>query len=125
MTAENRPPQEDHPSREEFKRQVEAKRQRRLRSMRHPEQKVWFGLGMFGLVGWSVALPTVAFIALGVWLDNRLRGDASWTLMLLVVGIGLGCLNAWFWVSRERREIERERRNAGMRPGEGEKDDET
>jgi ATP synthase protein I len=30
--------------------------------------------------------------------------------MLLVIGVGLGCVNAWFWVSRERRDIEAERR---------------
>jgi hypothetical protein len=26
-----------------------------------------------------------------------------------VVGIALGCLNGWFWMVRERRNIERER----------------
>jgi ATP synthase protein I len=113
------------PSRDEFKRQVEAKQERRLRAMRHPERKVWFGLGMFGLVGWSVALPALAFIALGVWLDSHFDGAYSWTLMLLVIGIGLGCLNAWFWVSKERREIERERRNTAKRPEEEGKDHET
>jgi ATP synthase protein I len=30
--------------------------------------------------------------------------------MLLVIGIGIGCLNAWFWISRERREIEKQHR---------------
>jgi ATP synthase protein I len=57
---------------------------------------------MFGLVGWSVAVPT----ALGVWLGVKLdewypAGTTSWTLTGLVVGVALGCLNAWFWVKRE------------------------
>lgn len=109
MKSEEKPPD----SREVFQREVEAKQRRKLRARRHRERQVWFGLGMFGLVGWSVALPALAFIALGVWLDTRFAGGYSWTLMLLVVGIGVGCLNAWFWVGKERREIERERQNAG------------
>ena len=38
----------------------------------------------------------------------------SWTLMLLGVGVILGCLNAWFWVSKERQIIEKERRNSSL-----------
>ena len=62
---------------------------------------VWFGLGMFGLVGRAVALPTLLGIALGIWLDARLPVGFSWTISLLVVGILFGCLNAWWWVTRE------------------------
>ena len=109
---EKRPQDRETAPREEFRREVEARQKRKLRALRHRESKVWFGLGMFGLVGWSVALPAVAFIALGVWLDSTFAGNASWTLMLLVVGIGVGCANAWFWVNKERREIERERQNS-------------
>jgi predicted F0F1-ATPase subunit len=32
---------------------------------------VWFGLGMMGLIGWSVAVPTLLGAALGLWLDSR------------------------------------------------------
>lgn len=99
---------------EAFRRKLAAKRSRRLRARQQGEKPAWFGLGMFGLVGWSVAVPTVALTALGVWIDRRWTGPHSWTLMLLIIGIGLGCLNAWFWVSRERREIEAER---GDQPG--------
>jgi ATP synthase protein I len=58
---------------------------------------------MFGLVGWAVALPTVAGAALGLWLDGRFPSRASWTLTGLVAGALLGSLNAWFWVKRESR----------------------
>ena len=61
---------------------------------------------MFGIIGWSVAVPTVACIALGVWIDTRWPSPYSWTLMLLFVGIVLGCVNAWYWVTRERRQID-------------------
>lgn len=64
---------------------------------------VWFGLGMFGLVGWAVAVPTLLGIALGVWLDHSVASDFSWTLALLLGGVALGCLNAWWWVSKESR----------------------
>lgn len=94
---------------EQFRRRVIARRSRFLRARQQGERPAWFGLGMFGLVGWSVALPTVSLTALGVWVDRRWSGPYSWTLMLLVIGMVLGCLNAWFWVSRERSEITRER----------------
>jgi ATP synthase protein I len=59
---------------------------------------------MFGLVGWAVALPTVAGVALGLWLDGRFPSRVSWTLTGLAVGALLGSLNAWFWVARESRD---------------------
>ncbi len=106
----HKPPKRGYRSREELRRLLAAKQQRKLRSRDERDRKVWFGLGMFGLVGWSVAIPTVACTALGVWIDARHGGPYSWTLMLLLIGVALGCLNAWFWVSRERREIETGRR---------------
>ncbi|MCP1335302.1 AtpZ/AtpI family protein [Futiania mangrovi] len=76
---------------------------RKARARARGERSVWFGLGMFGLVGWAVAIPTLAGVALGVWLDAHVGGRISWTLALLLAGVALGCLNAWFWVSRESR----------------------
>lgn len=67
---------------------------------------VWFGLGMFGLVGWAVAVPTLIGVALGVWLDRIAPQDFSWTLALLLAGVALGCLNAWLWVEKERQRHE-------------------
>jgi ATP synthase protein I len=55
---------------------------------------------MFGLVGWAVAVPTLAGVALGLWLDARYPGGPSWTITGLVAGVALGCLNAWWWVQR-------------------------
>jgi ATP synthase protein I len=34
-------------------------------------------------------------------LDKHNPGGRSWTLALLVAGLTIGCLNAWFWVSKE------------------------
>jgi ATP synthase protein I len=61
---------------------------------------------MFGLVGWSVTIPALVAIAVGVWIDARFKSQYSWTLMMLVIGIGVGCFNAWYWISRERQSIE-------------------
>lgn len=89
----------------EFSQQVGAKAARKLKAQRHVTQTVWSGLGMMGLVGWSVAMPTLLGAALGLWLDERYPGGYSWTLALLAAGLVLGCFNAWHWVAKEEREI--------------------
>lgn len=95
----------DRGSKEERKAAEEIGRSaaRKIKARREGERSVWFGLGMFGLVGWAVALPTLAGIALGLWLDAVAPADFSWTLALLLAGVVLGCVNAWYWVSRESR----------------------
>lgn len=92
---------------EQFPREVKKREDRKLAARKHGDETVWFGLGMFGLVGWAVAIPTVAAIFLGVWIDMTWPSRYSWTLMLLVIGLGLGCSNAWYWVQKERRKIVR------------------
>ena len=62
---------------------------------------MWFGLGMSGLIGWSVAVPTLIGAMLGLWLDRHHPGTHSWTLMLLVIGLVIGCANAWRWVDQQ------------------------
>jgi ATP synthase protein I len=84
-------------------RKVGQKESRKLKARREKVRSLWFGMGMFGVVGWSVAIPTLAGIALGVWVDSRWPGPYSWTLMLLVIGVGFGCLNAWYWIKRESK----------------------
>lgn len=75
---------------------------RRLQKARGGRRgNAWLGLGMFGMVGWAVAVPTVVGIALGLFIDARWPGEMSWTLALLLGGVALGCLNAWYWVQRE------------------------
>ncbi|NSW55833.1 MAG: AtpZ/AtpI family protein [Armatimonadetes bacterium] len=88
---------------------VARKQERKLWARRHRQESLWFGLGMFGLVGWSVSIPTLMGIAIGLWLDSRFPSRFSWTLMLLAGGLMVGCMNAWYWISREREIIERSR----------------
>ena len=89
---------------ESLKRRVAARESRMLRARREGDRGIWFSLGMFGLVGWSVAIPTLLGLALGVWIDRLVQSRYSWTLMGLFAGIVLGCLNAWYWVKRESSE---------------------
>lgn len=86
-------------------RQVGRKAERRKRGRNEKRRTVWFGLGMFGLVGWAVAIPTLIGIGIGMWLDEHYaQGRVSWTLSFLVIGIAVGCLNAWYWVKQETRD---------------------
>lgn len=93
----------------ELSRRVGEKEARKIWAREHKNRSVWFGLGMFGLIGWSVAVPVVAGIALGMWLDATWPSRFSWTLTLLFIGFVLGCLNAWHWLTREREKIEQEK----------------
>ncbi len=87
--------------RTELLREVARKGERRERARREGRHGLGYGLGLFGLIGWSVSVPTLLGIALGVWIDRRYPSPYSWTLMLMLVGVVLGCLNAWFWLRRE------------------------
>jgi ATP synthase protein I len=87
-----------------FGRTVGDKERRRLKARTEKNHVLWLGFGMIGLVGWSVAVPTLLFTALGIWIDARVRSGYSWTLMLMLIGLVLGCVNAWYWVSRARKE---------------------
>ncbi|MDT8321748.1 MAG: AtpZ/AtpI family protein [Xanthomonadales bacterium] len=78
---------------------------RKQRAREEARRTAWFGLGMFGLVGWSVAIPTLLGIALGLWLDERWpQQQVSWALTFLIIGVALGALNAWYWIKQESRD---------------------
>jgi ATP synthase protein I len=89
-----------------FSAQVGAQEDRKLtaRGVRSP---VWQGLGMLGLIGWSVCLPTLLGAWLGRWLDEYHPGAHAWTLALLIAGLCLGCANAARWMTKEQRAIRR------------------
>jgi len=88
---------------------IGRRERRKLRARARRGDDLWFGLGMFGLVGWSVALPMLVGLAAGIAIDANRPSGHSWTLMLLLIGVIIGCVNAWYWVSRQRRAIERGR----------------
>ena len=72
-----------------------------MKARREQGRSIWYGLGMFGLVGWSIAVPTLVGIAVGIWIDRTWQHKFSCTLMCLFVGVVVGCSIAWYWVKRE------------------------
>lgn len=77
-------------------RKLKARRERRYDALSK-------GLRMTGLVGWTVAVPTLIGVAIGKWLDKVLPAKFSWTLTLLLTGLILGCFHAWYWLKRESK----------------------
>lgn len=88
-----------------FLSRISALARRKSRARRRRPQGLIYGLGTMGVVGWSVAIPTLAGTALGLWLDQHHPGRHAWTVALLFAGLTLGCLNAWRWISAEERSM--------------------
>lgn len=82
---------------------IKSDTEKRIKA-RGEKDDIMFGLGVFGIVGWSIAIPTLIGIALGIYLDGRRPVNFSWTLTLLFAGIIVGCLNAWHWVKQKSKE---------------------
>ncbi|MBW6464757.1 MAG: AtpZ/AtpI family protein [Firmicutes bacterium] len=82
---------------------VGRKASRRLKARRNRDRGVWFGLGLFGMVGWTIAITTLIGVAIGVWIDRTWPSSYSWTLMMLFIGLIIGCINAWYWINKESR----------------------
>lgn len=91
-----------------FSHNIGIKADRKLKARRQSKSGVWFGLGMMGLIGWSVIIPTLLGAALGIWLDNNHPSGHTWTLPLLILGLIMGCLNAWHWVKKEEQVMREE-----------------
>lgn len=85
---------------EEYGRNIGRKEHRKIRGRREGDKSLWFGLGVAGVVGWSVAIPSLIGVALGIWIDTTWPSRFSWTLMLLIAGVILGCFNAGYWVKK-------------------------
>jgi len=93
-------------SRDSFGKIIGDKENRKLET-KQDNRSVWYGLGLFGMIGWSIAVPTVLGIALGIWLDKNYDNDFSWTISLLVAGLMIGCVFAWNWIQKENKDIYR------------------
>jgi ATP synthase protein I len=88
-----------------FADRIGATAARKLKARRNATPGLWSGLGVMGVIGWSVTVPTLLGAALGLWLDGHGWSRHSWTLALLAAGLSIGCLNAWHWVVKEQRAI--------------------
>jgi ATP synthase protein I len=101
----------DENTQSEFSRKIAAQEARKLKALSRSERSIWFGFGMSGLIGWSVAAPAVLGALLGLWLDNHHPGKHSWTMALLAAGLVFGCWNAWHWVDRQDKAMHDESEN--------------
>jgi ATP synthase protein I len=71
------------------------------KARKSPRSSPLRGLGTFGMIGWSVAVPIVGGAFLGVWLDRVAPQTFSWTVLLILTGTVIGAVIAWQWVGRE------------------------
>ena len=96
---------EPHNKNDNFSWRIAEKEKRKLKALREKNGSVWFGLGMFGMVGWSVAVPALLGALLGMWLDKHYPETFSWTLTFLIIGLFTGSIIAWYWVTKEDKEM--------------------
>ena len=97
--------------RNKFVEKIGTNEVRKVKARRKKGQDIWFGLGMIGTIGWSIAVPTLIGVALGIWIDKMWPGRISWTLTFLLAGLVLGCINAYYWVKKELERIREEQKN--------------
>lgn len=88
-----------------FADEIGEKATRKLKALGENKRSVWFGLGMFGIIGWTVAVPTLLGAAFGIWMDKKYPESFSWTLTVLILGLITGCLIAWHWITKEHKEM--------------------
>jgi ATP synthase protein I len=84
--------------RKKWSNHVAEKESRKMRARLRKDRSIWFGLGTFGVIGWSVVVPTLLGLFLGMWIDRNWPGRHSWTLMLFLSGLAFGCYSAWKWL---------------------------
>jgi len=83
------------PQAERMLREVASKQ----RSMERARSKwSWSSIAILGVIGWSITVPTLIGVAVGLWIDRRWPSRFSWSLMLLVGGLLVGCFHAWLRV---------------------------
>jgi ATP synthase protein I len=83
-------------------RQVGLRQARIARGKKEGPPSFWRSVAMVGAIGWAVALPTLVGVAAGRWIDHEWPSRYSWTLMLLLGGLAMGCLDAWMRINREQ-----------------------
>lgn len=84
--------------------EVRVGRQRALMEKGKQErgESFWRYVGLIGTVGWSVVVPMVLCVFLGLWLDRKFGSGSKCTLALLLSGLAMGCLSAWRTITKEQ-----------------------
>lgn len=95
----------------EFIEEVSKKATRKCKAKGKCKHIILSGFGMMGVIGWSVAAPTLLGVAIGHILDMHYPGKHSWTLTFLIIGLIIGCWSAWYWVSKEESALHKDEEN--------------
>ncbi|WP_207740810.1 AtpZ/AtpI family protein [Alkalibacter mobilis] len=85
---------------EDLAKKISSEVNKKIKS-KNEGKEILFGMGVFGIIGWSVAIPTLIGVALGNFLDKRFQVGFSWTLTFLFLGLIIGCFNAWHWIKEK------------------------
>jgi len=86
---------------DEFEARVDQQRRRIEKGRAEKGDSLWNYLGLFGVVGWSVIIPLLIGVFVGMWMDKRFDTGYVWSLGLLLLGLVIGCVNAWRIVTKE------------------------
>lgn len=79
-----------------------ARQAKRMKSTRdNPGPSPLRGIGTFGMIGWSIAVPTVGGAFLGLWLDRVAPQVFSWTIALILGGVVIGAFISASWINKE------------------------
>lgn len=81
---------------------IRRRAERMQQTRNEPKYSPLNGLGVFGVIGWSVALPTVAGAFLGMWLNRVAPQSFSWPMALILGGAVIGAMVAWSWIDKSR-----------------------
>lgn len=74
----------------------------RMKSARdHPGPSPLRGIGTFGMIGWSIVVPTVGGAFLGRWIDHAYPQTFSWTIALILGGVVIGAFIVTGWIKKE------------------------
>ena len=71
----------------------------RLEQREDNRHSFWQSLSVIGMVGWPIVLSTLGGLFLGRYLDGDTPTGRSWTISLMLLGLGLGCMVAWMTVA--------------------------
>jgi ATP synthase protein I len=65
------------------------------------ERPLGRNLALIGMLGWLVVTPTLLGLFIGRWIDRHEDTGIFWTAALLVVGVAVGCRQAWKRIKEE------------------------
>lgn len=99
---------QEHTDQADLSKKIASKEQLKMRARKEAQRSIWMNVSLFGLVGWSVAIPALLGAWLGHWLDGKMNDQISWTLTCLFTGLILGCFNAGYWIKKEHKAIHHE-----------------